>query len=370
MKPSHEPPTSSAQDPSVLTRVRRLPIRGETLVAVGDRVTAADVVARTLEPGEVVSLAAAAMLGLAPSEVPAALTIPVGANVTKGQCLGRSSSWFGLFEQTLLCPFDAVLESVSAVTGHCLLRKPSRPLDLPAYLAGIVTEVCDGESVTIQGPGGVLHGVLGVGGERIGPLHVLSKPEALHRDHKGAILVLRERLTADFLERAVSAEAVGVVGSSIHDEDLTAFLGHELGLAVTGNEALPFTLILTEGFGNVHMAEKRWELLSQNDGNMVSLNGTTQIRAGAVRPEILLPQNPTRETAGSLRAGRFLTGARLRCVREPWFGLEGIAVAFPAEPLRLPTESVVPCVRVLFDDGTQADLPLANLEWLTEDGSG
>ena len=67
-------------------------------------------------------------------------------------------------------------------------------------------------------------------------------------------------------------------------------LGYDLGVAITGHEDIRPTLIITEGFGQIAMAGRTYELLAANAGRRASANGATQIRAGVLRPEIIIPQ--------------------------------------------------------------------------------
>src|SRR5437016_10162938 len=75
----------------------------------------------------------------------------------------------------------------------------------------------------------------------------------------------------------------------MHDQDLGAVLGHDLGVAITETETVGFTLVLTEGFVRMPMARRTFELLRKLDGRKASISGATQIRAGVIRPEIIVP---------------------------------------------------------------------------------
>ena len=72
----------------------------------------------------------------------------------------------------------------------------------------------------------------------------------------------------------------GVVVGVIIDTDLTDILGHDIGAAITGQEDIVTTLIVTEGFGSIQMAQRTFDLLKSLEGREVSINGATQIRAG------------------------------------------------------------------------------------------
>ena len=78
------------------------------------------------------------------------------------------------------------------------------------------------------------------------------------------------------------------IAGGIDDHDLKEILGYDLGVAVTGTEQIGTTVIVTEGFGDIAMARRTFDLLRQHAGRDVSVNGATQIRAGVLRPEIVI----------------------------------------------------------------------------------
>jgi hypothetical protein len=82
---------------TVVRKTRRLPLPGEVLKQVGDRVTSADVVARTQLPGKVHLLNLATVLGVMPDELPGTLVDKVGGPVVKGEPVALTRSFFGLF---------------------------------------------------------------------------------------------------------------------------------------------------------------------------------------------------------------------------------------------------------------------------------
>jgi hypothetical protein len=150
----------------------------------------------------------------------------------------------------------------------------------------------------------------------------------------------------------------------MHDKDLRTLLGYDLGVAITGTESFGFTLVLTEGFGHIPMAVKTYELLKTLDGRKASMSGATQIRAGVIRPEIIVPRAPEESiglTAAQLKAGAKL-GDPVRVIREPFFGRIGEVVALPSELAMIPTESHVRVMEIQFADGTKAMVPRANIE--------
>ena len=69
----------------------------------------------------------------------------------------------------------------------------------------------------------------------------------------------------------------------IVEKELIELLGYEIGVAITGDEAVGFTLVLTEGFGEIEMAQKTFELLKSLEGRDGSINGA-QATAGQCAP--------------------------------------------------------------------------------------
>jgi transcription antitermination factor NusG len=122
-------------------------------------------------------------------------------------------------------------------------------------------------------------------------------------------------------------------------------------------------LILTEGFGTIPMAQKTFALLFAHVGAKASISGATQIRAGVIRPEIIIPQVETK--AGAIaqpqREGIRL-GDPVRIIRDPLFGKIGEVSALPSDLMKIPTESEVRVLEVTFADGSRAVIPRTNIE--------
>ena len=122
-------------------------------------------------------------------------------------------------------------------------------------------------------------------------------------------------MTKEAVQKAADVGAVGIVSGGIVDTDLTEFLGFDIGVAITGHEAIPLTIILTEGFGHIPMAKRTFELLKSLEGQRASINGATQIRAGVMRPEIIVPGLSGDETAVETdKSGTIEIGDRVRLI--------------------------------------------------------
>lgn len=358
---------------AVLRRERRLPLKGEVLVRAGDAVGPDTVVARTELPGNVQTVNLAARLAMDPARVASSLVRPVGSAVQKGEVLARGKSLFGLVQNAIESPATGVIENVSAVTGQLLLREPPIPVTMEAYVRGTVAEVLPGEGVVVEARGAFLQGIFGIGGETFGHIAIAAsgpdqplRSDALRPEHRGQIVVGGSHVSYETVMRARELGIAAVVAGGFDDRDLKQLLGKDLGVAITGSEDLGISLILTEGFGAIPMAARAWRLLEAHAGQVASVSGATQIRAGVMRPEILVPTEERAERAASELALGLELGSLLRVIREPYFGRIGTVVELPTELQKLDTEARVRVLVVEFaDDQTRAQVPRANVELIS-----
>ena len=361
-----------------IQKERRLPLQGEVLVQVGDAVKAEDVVAKADLPGNVQLLNVANLLSVPAGDIAEYMIKPIGAPVAKDEVLAMTKGIFGLFKSQARSPIDGELESVSDVTGQIILREPPIPVEVKAYADGTITETVPQEGVTLETYGTYIQGIFGIGGETIGTLVVVADTpdgpltetqiQASHRDN---ILVGGSLVTTEAIQKAIQLGVKGIIAGGIDDADLRELLGYELGVAITGSEEIGITLVITEGFGSIAMAEQTFALLKSREGMKTSINGATQIRAGVVRPEILIPLvapsnataigEPTESTEGILQIG-----SPIRVIREPYFGKLGRVTALPVALHKLETEADVRVLEIALEDGQTITLPRANVEAIEE----
>ena len=360
---------------TTVRRERKLPLAGSVLVSVGQPVEAETIVARTELPGNVQTVNAANILGVLPEDVPDCLVKPVGSAVKKGEVIAESRSFFGLFRSKVASPTDGTVENVSTVTGQALIREPPIPVEVDAYVDGKVVEVHEKQGVTVETRGTFIQGIFGIGGETCGVLHVcVTGPgealteASLGADVRGKILVGGSHVTTSVLRRAIQLGAKAVVIGGFDDQDLREFLGYDLGVAITGSEEKGLTLVVTEGFGEIPMAGRTFELLRSCEGRKVSVSGATQIRAGVLRPEIVAPRLtealPPEARADGGEPEGLTVGSLIRAIREPYFGRLGKVASLPPELVALETEAKVRVLEVDFGDGKRTLLPRANVEMI------
>jgi len=369
-------PGLKVTDRMLITKRRILPLKGEVVVKVGDKVEPDTVVARTHLPGNVEPVNVANILGVPPEDVPECMTKKRGEAVEEGEVIAKTKSFFGLFTSTCKAKISGSVENISSITGQVLLRGAPVPVEVKAYLRGEVTEIFPEEGVEVKTWGSFVQGIFGIGGETFGEVKMVSPDnkavltdKEIDESCRGKVVVGGSLVTAGAINKAVAVGARGVVVGGFDDKDLRDFLGHDLGVAITGSEELGVTLVVTEGFGEMMMAERTFNLLKSREGQLACINGATQIRAGVIRPEvvILLKGDISESEAAEAAENPGLTvGSPVRAIRQPYFGRLGKVSDLPSPLQELESESHARVLEVEFENGEKAIIPRANVEMLEE----
>ena len=356
----------------VVRRIRRLPIKGEVLVKENDPVTPESVIARAMLPGPLQTIKLTEKLGVEHKEIKDFFTLKPGDTLEKGQVIAETKGFLGRFKNTVTSDFSGTVESISEITGSVLVREASVPVEITAYIQGVVADVLPQEGAIIETRGAMVQGIFGVGGERTGEIRIAvdNTNEILEAKHildtdKGKILVGGSGMSYDAIQRASQVGATALVAGGVKDEDLTKFLGYDIGVAITGQEDINLTIMVTEGFGYLSMAQRTFELLKSLVGQTASVNGATQIRAGVIRPEIIVPhaadfkQQVSKEDVHELQIG-----TPIRIIREPYFGKLGSVTALPAQLVVVDSGTEVRVLRAKLDSNEEVTVPRANVEIL------
>lgn len=358
----------------LVTKRRILPLKGEVMAKVGDKVNPDDVVARTFLPGDVEPINVSNQMGLPPEDIAACMLKKEGDAVEKGELIARSKPLFGLkwFASESKSTLTGTVESISSITGQVLLRGKPIPVEVTAYITGEVVEVFDQEGVAVSAWSSFIQGIFGIGGETYGTIKTVveNNQTRLDEDHidescKDCIIIGGSRVTAEAIKKAIKVGAKGVITGGFDDKDLREFLGYDIGVAITGSEDLGVTLVVTEGFGDINMAQKTFELLKSNNGKMACINGATQIRAGVIRPEAVIPTDldvHIKDDDDNYEQLGLHVGSPVRVIRHPHFGKLGEVIDLPSELTVLESESKARVLEVQFEDGAKAIVPRANVE--------
>jgi hypothetical protein len=357
----------------VVRKERRLPLKGEILTKIGDIVSYDTIVARTDVPGDPELIKATTILGVDEDEIEDFLTKKVGDKVTKGEILGQYKMFFGLINREVVSPIDGEIESMSKLTGQVIVRPDPIPVEVNAYIPGEIIDIIPGEGVVVETHAAFIQGILGLGGEAHGELRVVvNSPEEeltaekIKDDNAGCVLIGGSIITKEAVVKAIELGVSGLVAGGMNYIDITDLLGEAIGVAITGHEEIGTTLIITEGFGKMTMSNATFNLLKSFEGHIASINGATQIRAGVLRPEIIIPHEKRVVKSSDELSGGMTSGTLVRIIREPYFGAIGAVVSLPVELHRVESGSMVRVLVVELEDSSQVTIPRANVEIIEE----
>ncbi|PID29045.1 MAG: hypothetical protein CSB55_02960 [Candidatus Cloacimonadota bacterium] len=358
-------------DDTVLRKERILPLKGEVKVKKGDKVKAEDVVAVTLLPGKVIPLNVANKLGVPADLVMKYLKIKEGDKIDKGQIIAQSNGFFGFFKSTVKSPTDGEVESISKATGNLILREPRIPVEVKAFIDGVVVEEYPKEGVAIENRSTYIQGIFGLGGETTGEIKVIAKDgndvikaSQVTPDCKGKLLVCGALVSYEVIKKAQETGVNALIAGGVEDGDLKKLLGYDIGVAITGHEQIGLSIIVTEGFGKIKIADKTFELLKKNDGKKASTHGKTQIRAGVMRPEIIIPLefDADKLELEEPKPAVLEPGTTIRIIRQPNFGLIGKITELPEPLTKVESETLVRILKAKLEDGREVTIPRANVE--------
>ena len=359
-----------------INKERRLPLKGTVVVENGTTVQPDDIVAKTDLPGNVQMVNVANQLNIDADDVNDAMTVKVGSEVRKDDMIAETKGLFGMFKSNVSAPVDGTIEIISDTTGQVVIREAPIPVEIDAYMSGRIKEVIPEEGVVIESEGVFIQGIFGIGGESRGDLAVIVKDreeeiteELITSKLAGKIVVGGSFISLKAYKKAIQMEVAGVVVGGFNYFDLEDILGYTLGVAITGSEDLVTSLILTEGYGKIRMGSQTFDLLKEHHGKFTSVNGATQIRAGVIRPEIVIPLSGD-ELKGDHKDAHasegIQAGSLVRVIRAPYFGRMGKVVDLPSELRKMESETMVR-VAIIEIDGENIEIPRANLEMVETD---
>jgi hypothetical protein len=232
-------------------------------------------------------------------------------------------------------------------------------------------DVIENEGVVIENKSAYIQGIFGIGGETVGELMMLANgpddivtTDKINDSCKDKIVVVGSLVTYDVIKKAQQVGVKGIITGGINDSDLKKLLGYNIGVAITGHEEIGLTIVTTEGFGKIKMADKTFYLLKKFDGQKTSIHGKTQIRAGVMRPEIIIPQPFSEDElqVTDSKMSELEIGTTIRVIRQPNFGIIGKVTGLPEELTAVESETLVRILEAELENGEKVTIPRANVE--------
>ncbi|MAV64588.1 MAG: hypothetical protein CMG00_05285 [Candidatus Marinimicrobia bacterium] len=348
-----------------IKKERKLPLKGGINCKIGDFVENSKIVASTYLPGNIHMLNIASQLNIDAQSIKEYLTVKIDQEINKGDVIAENNGLFGFFKTQVKSPIDGKISNVSITTGQIMISEPEVSVDIDAYINGEVVEIIKDEGVVIQSRGSLIQGIIGVGSEKNGELIFLDENP---KDYKDKILVFRDSINKSQYDIYSEKGVVGIVAGGFDYQSLSDILGYRLGVAITGTESIPTTLMITEGFGDVQMSDKTYNLLKGHIGKNASINGATQIRAGVIRPEVIVTDINQSPVLQEFKEEDLIIseGSKVRVIRSPYFGKIGVVKQLPSEPVKIDSETKARVAKIEFKNNERKLVPRANLEIILE----
>jgi len=222
----------------------------------------------------------------------------VGEFVERGTLLamrvGREVDANAAIAGRVRSPIAGVIKDVDFDKGRVRIERKIQEIELCAGFFGKVTAI-DLEGIEITAEARRVFGICGVGGESFGMLRVAVGQgretlfeDNIREDDSGRVIVGGAFVTPEALEKAAEVGVSGIITGGADHLDLSGFVGKDFAASITGKEKTPFPVIITGRFGKEPMDDDRFEFLKSHDGSWAFIDATTHVRAGVVRPEIII----------------------------------------------------------------------------------
>lgn len=189
---------------------------------------------------------------------------------------------------SILAPATGSVTDIDIKKGTITIHYNKKALKHYAGITGEVINILPAREVDIKYSGTKMQGIVGFGSQAMGKLQYHENINQIKAPQSDTILVIKEQVDLKGLKKIAELGYKGLVAPSIHYRQLTAFTGEDIGVALTGNENIPFPIVITQGFGNFPMPEEYCRFFQQKIGSHIFIDGHTQIRAGVIRPQIII----------------------------------------------------------------------------------
>ena len=341
-----------------LARIRRervLRVRGEVLVAMGARVGALDVVARSSTLGHIRPVPLARYLRVPELALARYMRKQPGEEIQPREIIASKPELFGTLQRLYRAPGAG---RIAALNGSWLtLDLAETPFELKALYRGSVVNVMPRLGIVVEAVGAMVQGVWGAGGEGYGVLKKIGdSPEAILAEDKidvvsrGAILVAGG-VTEEAIRRAVREHIAGLIVGGLAPQL------RELVVSLT----LP--TLVTDGLGECAMSAPIWDLLLAHDGEEASIN-TAPAGRTAARPEVFIPVMASGAAGAALPPPTAMAqvGARVRVISASRCNGIGKIAQVPQAPRVLESGVSAWGAEIALNTGDRIFVPWENLE--------
>jgi len=329
-----------------------LPISGEVLIKLNQKVSATDVIAQATWSREHTLVDIARALHISPNIADQLIRVKVGDEVSEGVELAVSK---GIIARTINAPSAGRVVAVGS--GQVLMEAGDTSMQLKAGIPGTVVQIIPNQGAVIRTSGVLVQGSWGNGRIDTGLLlNLIENPNdvipAARFDisMRGSIILAGIVRDADTLHAAAEVPVRGLILSSISPP------------LIPTAQQMRYPIIAIDGFGKIPMNTVAYKLLTSNAKRDATINAEAFNRYTGTRPEIIIPLPVSKEPAPPKDIAVLEPGQTVRMRRAPHMGVIGTLSKLRPGLSTLPSGLRAPAADVKLENGEQIMVPLVNLE--------
>ena len=335
-----------------IVRERLLPVSGNVLVRLNQKVTPMDVIAETRWAREHVLLDVARLLRVSPNAAERLIKCKLDDRLAASAEIAVGK---GLFPRSVRTPREGRVVAVGG--GQVLMEVGEAKMELRAGIPGTVIEVIANRGAIIQTAGALIQGVWGNGRIDSGLLvNIAEAPDSvlsvgkLDISLRGSIIMAGMVKDAETLEAAAELPARGLILSSIFPSLLQKA------------REMRYPIMVTDGFGSLPMNSAAYKLLSTIAKREVPVNSETFDRYSGTRPEVIIPLPISANPPTPREVETFAVGLQVRMRRPPFMGMIGSIISLKSGLSVLSSGLRAPAAEVKLENNETVIAPLVNLE--------
>jgi len=262
-----------------------------------------------------------------------------GDSVQIGETIAglRAIPGLSFYTKKISAPCSGTITQIDYDTGTVVIQKDLPIVELKSFYWGKITSIIPDYGAEIEFNGYVGSCIYGVGEICWGKL-----VEGINAEIKENIVFI-DHLSDDEAKRIVEFKPVGIIVGSTNYENIQ-FLLHNKIVAV-----------VIEGFGKKQISNNFKTFLRKSENKNILINGTTQLRAGVIRPQIIVPSDEEYYKRENNEKVKIIWGEH--------YGKTGRKLAEPYEGIIDSGIKTWLC-NVICDDNKKITVPYANLEYL------
>ncbi len=337
---------------ATIIRERLLPVSGNVLARLNQKVSPADVIAEAHWAREHVLLDVARILRIPPDRADRLIKCKEGDHLQAGEEIAVGG---GFFPRHIRAPRKGRVVVVGG--GQVLMETGETKLELQAGIPGTVIEIVPNRGVIIRTAGAMIQGVWGNGRIDSGALvkladapdHILDAGQ-LDLSLRGSVILAGMVKDAETLQAAAQLPVRGLILSSIPSS------------LIPQAQEVRYPIMLTDGFGALPMNSAAFKLLSTNAKREATVNAEIYNCYSGAKPEVIIPLPVSSEPPLPREVETFAPGLAVRMRRPPAMGRIGVIVAVKPGLTALPSGLRAAAAEVKLENNETVVAPLVNLE--------